>query len=152
VQSGGHAGGLGASRVAVNKNMDKLANGIGGVAASLEDANLVRDRGAAQLVDTQVQVDKGGELDGGKVVAVRVDDEANVGRGWGVEGAVGDEIGVDDGIKEQVVDAVVDVGVLVVVAPAGAVVEGEGVVAAAAGLEGVHGGGVVVVAVVDVVV
>lgn len=40
---------------------------------------------------------------------------------------MGDEVGVDDGVEEVRVDAVVEVGVHVVVGPTGAVGEGEGV-------------------------
>lgn len=52
-----------------------------------------------------------------------------------MEAAAGDEVGVDDAVEEVTVDAVVEVGVHVVVGPAGAVGEMEGVVAAAAGAE-----------------
>ena len=46
------------------------------------------------------------------------DDETNVRRGGRGETCVLDEVGVDDGVEEVVVDGVVDMGVLIVVSPA----------------------------------
>lgn len=67
-----------------------------------------------------------------------VDDEANLGGGGGVEGAVIDEEGVDEGVEEVVVDAVVEVAVDVVVEPAGGMGFEVGVVGAEAGFRVGH--------------
>ena len=45
------------------------------------------------------------------------DNEADERRGGGREMGLLDEIGVDDGVKQVVIDGVVDMGVLVVVDP-----------------------------------
>lgn len=144
LEGGSHASLAGATALAVNEDVNELANGFNVIVSLLEDANLIGDGAGAQLVDAQSEVNDSRELDRGEVVAVGVHDEANLGRGGWVESAVGDEEGVDDGIEEIVVDRIVEVVVHVVVAPAGAVLEQERIVAPAARFEGVvcHGEGV----------
>lgn len=75
--------------------MDELSYRLDLVLPTLKDANLIRNRAFAQLVDSQGQVHNGRELDWGKVVTVRMDYQANLSRRGRVQGTALDEIGVD---------------------------------------------------------
>lgn len=66
------------------------------ILSSLKHADLVCDRALAQFIHAQSKIDDRGELDGGEVVAVGVDDEADLRRGGRVQGAMLDEVGVYD--------------------------------------------------------
>lgn len=79
--------------------MYELPDSLDFVLPSFKHANLVRDRALPQLIHSEGKINDSGELDGGEVVAVGVDDEADLrGGGW-VEGAVLDEVGVYDGVE-----------------------------------------------------
>ena len=106
------------SRVSVDENMGIAADDTGNVGSLLEDSNFIGDRTRAESRDSKTQIKHCGEGKGREEVRVGGDDETNERRGgWG-EMCVLDEVGVDDGIEEVVVDGVVDMGVLIVVSPA----------------------------------
>lgn len=64
--------------------MDELANCFHLLLPSFEDANLIRDRALAELIGTQGEVYDSRKLHRGEVVAVRVDDEADLVGCWWV--------------------------------------------------------------------
>lgn len=95
--------------------MHKLAHARHFLRPPLKHCDFVRDARFAQFPDAQAEIQDRGESYGGEVVGVGVDDEADVSGGGGDEGAVGDEVGVHDGVEEEEVDTVVDVAVHVVI-------------------------------------
>ena len=80
----------------LHKDVHQLANGPDGVDAALKEADLVGDAGAAEPGDTQAQLRDGREGDAGEEVAGAVHHHAVLGGRRGAEGAVLDEVGVDD--------------------------------------------------------
>jgi hypothetical protein len=74
----------------------KFPDSLDYILSSLKHADLVCDRALAQFIHAQSEIDDSGELDGGEVVAVGVDNEADLRGGGRVQGAVLDEVGVYD--------------------------------------------------------
>lgn len=79
--------------------MDKLSNCLDLFLTLFKDANLIRDRALSQFVYPQTQVNDCRELDWSKVVAMGMDDKADVERRWWVQCAVLNQVCVDNRIK-----------------------------------------------------
>lgn len=79
--------------------MDKLSNRLDFFLALFKDTNLICDRAFSQFVHTQGQVNDCGKLDWGKVVAMRMNDKADVEGRWWVQCAVLNQVCVDNRIE-----------------------------------------------------
>lgn len=79
--------------------MDKLSNCLDFFLTLFKDANLIRDRALSQFVYPEGQVNDCRELDWSKVVAMRMNNQADVERRWWVQCAVLNQICVDNRIK-----------------------------------------------------
>nr|POE71894.1 hypothetical protein CFP56_11770 [Quercus suber] len=118
--------------LALHPDLHEAADGLDGLGALLEDADLVHDAGAAELGDAQADVEHLGVLSLAEEVAVRVADEGGVGVGGGVVAEGAHQVVVDDAVDQHAVDRVVQVLEHVVVLPARPVVEVVHIVTASA--------------------